>query len=537
MEAPVLSEDKRSTKFGTADAPGHPFFVEGLTQRYTFATYDDTDEILVYRDGAYREGAESLIRGEIESHYRDLKSSAKQQLVNEVVHGVQRRTYVSRKSFNPPRKLCLANGVLDVDTLIVGPHAPHDRFTIQLPVQYDPKAECPRFLRFVEEVLPEPDARNVAQMWTGYLIKPGNWLQRILMHVGAGNNGKSTFLGVQRDLLGPENVAGETLQRLSENRFSTARLYGKLANISADIPAKPIRYTGIVKMLTGGDLIPAEHKNQKGFDFVNQAKLEFSCNELPEVSDRTYAFWRRWIVLRWPVDFTGKEDRFLPEKLGDELPGILNWALEGLRMLEREGDFPKTATTEAIMLDWKQRSDSLYWFVSENVEVDAKSDIERDFFYESYVGFCEDHQARVKTREVVGAEIRNLIPSVRLERPRREGSRPWCFAGIRWKPPFVLKYETPGPPRPPGPQGRQDVLPVKAVRAVQATPLSDKRNDQDPDFMIGLERALQIRRYDPKRPVPFVVGDLVKDLRSRGHEPNVDQLTAGVIKGMMPEAP
>ena len=286
--------------------------------------------------------------------------------------------------------------------------------------------------------------------------------------------------------------------------------------------------------------MPAEHKLQKPFDFVNQAKLEFSCNELPEVSDKTYAFWRRWLILRWSEDFTGREDRFLSERLWDELPGILNWALEGLRVLEREGDFPKTATAEAMMEDWKRHADSLYWFISETVEVDAKSSIVKALFYEAYAGFCEAHNARIKDQARVGEEIKTLLPSVRLERPRKdEGRREYEYAGIRWK---VGVSANDAEPQTTQTGARQDVLKDTSgpggLGGLGETYIGQTTDPavQHPDRMFGLEWALITKRWNPTKPVTWVVEDAVKEYRSKfNKDPDVDQLTAGVIKGMKPE--
>ncbi|EQD53384.1 phage/plasmid primase, P4 family domain protein, partial [mine drainage metagenome] len=157
------------------------------------------------------------------------------------------------------------------------------------------------------------------------------------MLYGPGNNGKSTTLGVMEDLLGPECYSTETLQSLSDNRFAVASLWGRLANICADIPSRAVQYTGTFKMVTGGDPVRAERKFRDTFSFVNDSKLVFSANELPEVNDRTEAFWRRWIVIPFNVDLTGREDRGLPGKLHAELPGILCWALDGLRLVRETG--------------------------------------------------------------------------------------------------------------------------------------------------------------------------------------------------------
>lgn len=529
---------------GEREVAEHTKYVVDVMKKFTFATMRDTEEVYAYEQGVFRSGAEALIRAEVELALFEEEDSAKKNLVEEVVAAVQRRTYVARKDFNPAGKLCLLNGVLDIASLSVSPHAPNDRFTIQLQVSYDPAADCPRFKKFLEEILPNPTSRRTIKRLFGYCLEPGNRYQIAFMLVGEGDNGKSTLLGVLRDMLGHENVSTETFQRLSDNTFASSRLWAKLANICPDIPAKAVRETGTFKALTGGDALVGERKYRDAFDFVNPSKLIFSANELPEVNDKTFAFWRRWLLIAFTESFTGRADRELREKLRKELAGILNWSLEGMRDLREVGGFEADGAAERLKEDWKRRADSLYWFVAECIEIDANSEIPKEEFYRVYAAFCMENKARIKARDRVGGDLRNVLPFVRMERPRtEEGGREWVWAGIRLNEKGLTiqnELQTAVPPRPPGPAARQSMVEEQPGQGGPSGPgvrNSDtmREGGQHPNFMLGLERALQVRRLDPDRPVAFIVGDLTKELRAKGHEPDVDQLTAGVIKGMMRE--
>ncbi|MEE9173917.1 MAG: phage/plasmid primase, P4 family, partial [Thermoplasmata archaeon] len=276
------------------DSP-HTYYAERLLQSRTLVTLEDTEEVLVYDEGAYHPHGEAVVRAWTEAAYRESEgASPKSHLVNEILAIVHRRTYVPRDGFNPPGLLCLRNGVLDLAAREMSPHTPEPRFTVQLPVAYDPDARCPRFLRFLEEVLPDPQSREMVQLLAGYTLEPGNRYQRAFMFHGSGANGKSTLQGVLRALLGPKNISAESLQTLSKSRFATASLWGRLANICPDIPATPLRYLDTFKGLTGGDAVRGERKFHDAFTFLNPAKLIFSANELPPVDDKTFAFWRRW---------------------------------------------------------------------------------------------------------------------------------------------------------------------------------------------------------------------------------------------------
>ncbi|EQD31593.1 DNA primase, partial [mine drainage metagenome] len=258
----------------------------------------------------------------------------------------------------------------------------------------------------MDEVLPSEKARQEVQKLFGYCIGvPGHPYQCAHLFVGEGNNGKSTLLAVLIALLGKENVSAETLTSLTENRFAGANLWGKLANVFADLPTNPLRYTSVFKALTGGDKVRAEAKFGKTFYFVNGAKLIFSANELPEVNDRTRAFWRRWQLVRFDQDFTGREDRTLLGKLLAELPGILNWALAGISVLDRDAGFLTELGADDLKSEWRRRSDTLAWFVSDQVVVDPTERMPKEEFYEAYAEFCAANQASPKSPEHVGKEL------------------------------------------------------------------------------------------------------------------------------------
>jgi len=169
------------------------------------------------------------------------------------------------------------NGMLrwrsDPDPALVE-HHPEFMSTVRLPLDWDPAAQCPLFDAFLESAVPEDD-RDRAWQVLGYLLMSGNPLQRMFMLTGTGGNGKGVYLNVLRALLGDENTAAEPLHDLSENRFSTAELHGKLANICGDIDATFIQNTGRIKELCGDDRMKGERKNERQFYFKFWGKAIF----------------------------------------------------------------------------------------------------------------------------------------------------------------------------------------------------------------------------------------------------------------------
>ena len=173
-------------------------------------------------------------------------------------------------------------------------------------------------------------------------------------------------------LLGEANVCAVPLHRLEEDRFAPAQLYGKLANVFADLDARALASSSIFKSITGGDLVQAERKFRDAFSFVPFARLIFSANEAPPTPDSSDAFFRRWLVIPFEERFTGRADHGLLEKLTtpEELSGLLNHGLAARPELFGRGDFATTKPTALAKHKFRVDSDSVAGFVDECCDVD-----------------------------------------------------------------------------------------------------------------------------------------------------------------------
>lgn len=161
-------------------------------------------------------------------------------------------------------------------------HTPDYYSTVQLNVTYDKKADCPLFKKFLAESMGgEMEQVGLIQEMLGYFLIPVNSAQKCFVIVGVSSAWKSVLLRVLNDvLLGKQNVSNVSWQALNE-RFKTAELFGKLANIFADLPTKNIDDNGIFKALVGEDYLTVE-KNKNPFSFQSSARLLFSCNSIPK---------------------------------------------------------------------------------------------------------------------------------------------------------------------------------------------------------------------------------------------------------------
>jgi putative DNA primase/helicase len=303
-----------------------------------------------------------------------------------------------------------------------------------LPVEYNPNAKCPNIEKFLTEITGSKEDVEICLETIGFCLYREYFIAKALMLVGEGSNGKSTFLNLVKTFLGKENVAGRSLQDLEENRFAKADLHHKLANIYADLPDRALWRTGTFKMLTGRDLIAAERKFQQSFIFENYAKLLFSANKVPEAYDDTDAFFRRWIIVVFPNQFTNdKADPHILKKLTtpEELSGLLNLVIPALKKLLQKGQFSYSKTTEEIREDYIRKSSPIGAFVMDCLAVDSDAFIPKQELFNVFAEYCRVRKIPCVTKDTF---FKNLPQHVAVidHRPKLEGGRVVTFKGVRY---------------------------------------------------------------------------------------------------------
>ncbi len=311
----------------------------------------------------------------------------------------------------------LKNGLYNVLEDQLTEHT-HDYYsTIQIHANYNPGADCPLFKAFLKDSM-EGDMEQVKliQEMMGYCLIPVNSAQKCFILVGIAAAGKSVLLRVISEiLLGKENVSNVSWQELND-RFKTAELFGKLANVFADLPTKNIDDNGIFKALVGEDYLNAERKYGQPFNFQSTARLLFSCNSIPKnYGDRSDGFFRRLIIIRFnhavPENL---RDPNLIQKFRDETDGILLFALEGLhRLMENGFKFSETETNRKEVQQYREDSDSVLSFVKEDCVLDGKFEIGSTELYNAYKAYCEKCGLKSFSQKQFVSQIITANPSVK----------------------------------------------------------------------------------------------------------------------------
>jgi putative DNA primase/helicase len=301
------------------------------------------------------------------------------------------------------------------------------------PINYNPTAACPKINQFLEEVSPDKQATQTLKELVGYCYFRHYKFQTVFLLVGEGANGKSTFLNLLNAMLGSENVCNKPLQALTNYMFSQGSLFGKNANIFADLPQKNFNDTGILKALSGGDYIEAEIKHKGSIKFKNYAKLIASCNEIPQSPDDSEAFYRRWIIIPFPNKFEGsgaKKGMIDELTTPDELSGFFGEAIVAYLEAEKRGAFSYAPTTLEKKKAYLTHSNNVRLFCDESLEPDVSSEITKQEIYSTYCDWCKKLRLPPKNSVWFYREIRKLFGES-VYQTRRDGVL--RMAGIGWK--------------------------------------------------------------------------------------------------------
>lgn len=354
-----------------------------LQKRNKFVTLRNTEEILLYNGKIYDNlQAETLIKEQTEilipnctKHHR-----------SEVISKIKAQTYTDIEKFDTdPNLITLENGILNLETLELKPHAPEHLSRVLLPVEYhkpiheaiEENLKDTLFWQFLKNSFTvngkfrKDDFETILEIIASPIIKR-HVDEKAFMFLGGGENGKSVCLGYIESLIGKTNVSNITLQDISDDKFMRANLAGMSANIFSDLEQNELRHTGKIKAITSNEGIGVQKKHQQGFKLYPFCKLMFSCNRFPKVFDQTQGFFRRWMIVKWERNFENDPKRieYLKEKLAenqDEKNQVFSCLVSIANRLNKVGKFTHSKDWKTIQKEWNENADPIDSFDSEYI--------------------------------------------------------------------------------------------------------------------------------------------------------------------------
>jgi len=276
-------------------------------------------------------------------------------------------------------------------------HSPDMDVLYHLPYDYDPNATCPKWNKFLKEVLPQEELRFVLQEYLGLLFVDRDKikLEKMLIMLGGGANGKSVVFETLIRILGTENVSMYDMAQLTRGKSSEANLAdidGKILNYASDLDPHDFS-GGIMKRLISGESMQARKLYKDPMVLKMIPLFIANANELPETTDRTKGFFRRVLIVPFNVTIEEeKQDKQLSTKLRDEYPGILNWILEGTARILKSGiNFTPSAQIVKASEEYKIIQDSIYGFIVTN-RLGKSETADRTKFMITNNDLCEQYE-------------------------------------------------------------------------------------------------------------------------------------------------
>jgi len=312
-------------------------------------------------------------------------------------------------------------------------HTPAYFTLTKLPYDYDPHAACPRWLEFLDEVM-EADAERILLLarWAGYLLTANCKRQKFLLIAGDGRNGKTVFATMLERMVGLDNVTHIPLSMFSQP-FALASTLGKALNSTSESSHSLDEFAETMfKSMVSGDRMSFQRKYREPLDATPTAKIMISTNHLPQFSDKSYGVWRRLLFVPFERSIPEHlQNPDLVEELSAELPGIFNWARQGLARLEADGRFANPKKCIEATAQYRRDVNPARAFLLDNyisgLEYEGLPSSE---VYDSYTTWCINNGHRPMSNTTFGKEVKRTFPTVTHVQSRRNGRRIRIYSGM-----------------------------------------------------------------------------------------------------------
>lgn len=377
------------------DAFKKPVFFKGSTFLFDkFATYLKNNnhivkingQLHIYKDGIYVPG-HAEIESQMIKHIPHLKRANR----SEVLAYLEIMIDGEAKTTNP-NVIAFTNGLYNIKDGSFRDFTPDVVITNKIPWPYNPAAYSELLDHTLDRLAcNDPEVRALLEEMVGYCLYRRNELGKAFILIGDKSNGKSTFLHVVKNMLGDSNIASLDLKELGD-RFKTAELFGKLANIGDDIGDEFIANASVFKKLVTGDRVNVERKGQDPFEFNNYAKFLFSANNIPRMKDKTGAVQRRLVIVPFDAKFTPNDPDFRPF-IKDELceqnsmEYLIVLGLKALKSVLGKAQFTTSKRVQGQLDEYEQNNNPIIGFIQE-VGLDGIVNEATNTVYRRYKEYC-----------------------------------------------------------------------------------------------------------------------------------------------------
>ena len=361
----------------------HDQFAEYIMRNHNVCLIQD--QLCIYQDGVY-DATEDALERAIIKELPQLKDSQ----IKEVTKRLRRICPVKQQS--RPTLIAFSNGLYDLETDEFREFTPTEIILNRIPWPYNPAAYSELLDQTLDKITcNDPGIRALLEEVAGYCLYRRNSLEKALILIGEKGNGKSTFLYIMQHMLGDKNIASLDLKELGD-RFKTAELFGKLANIGDDIGDEFIANASIFRKLVTGERVNVERKGADHFEFNNYSTFLFSANEIPRIKDKTGAVQRRLAIVPFDAKFTPDDPDYDPNlkyKLSQQkhMEYMIVLSIAGIKRALQQKHFTEPQKVKAANKEYEERNNPLLGFVEE-IGLDGILHEDTKEIYRKYKEYC-----------------------------------------------------------------------------------------------------------------------------------------------------
>lgn len=429
-----LSDDEIETVLRD-DAFKKPVFFMGSTFLFDkFATFlknnnhiiKINNQLHIYKNGIYISGL-AEIEAEMIQHIPGLNRAKRTEVLAYLDILIRENSKAEDANL-----IAFENGLYNIVDDSFVEFTPEHIITNKIRWKYNPKAYSELADKTLNKIAcNDPQIRALLEEAIGYCFYRRNELGKAFILTGDKSNGKSTFLSMVQCLLGDENISSLDLKELGD-RFKTAEMFGKLANIGDDIGDEFIANPAIFKKLVTGERVSAERKGQNPFEFNNYSKLLFSANNIPRIKDKTGAVQRRLTIIPFDARFSADDPDFNPYikhllKTDEVMEYLINLGIAGLKRVLLNRKFTGSTKVQKAMDEYEENNNPIIGFFRECEDEEFQIENEpTNVVYKRYQEYCLANSLQPMSNIEFSKQV-NRILNMRVENKWLNGKKHRIF--------------------------------------------------------------------------------------------------------------
>lgn len=429
-----LSDDEIETVLRD-DAFKKPVFFMGSTFLFDkFATFlknnnhiiKINNQLHIYKNGIYISGL-AEIEAEMIQHIPGLNRAKRTEVLAYLDILIRENSKAEDANL-----IAFENGLYNIVDDSFVEFTPEHIITNKIRWKYNPEAYSELADKTLNKIAcNDPQIRALLEEAIGYCFYRRNELGKAFILTGDKSNGKSTFLSVVQCLLGDENISSLDLKELGD-RFKTAEMFGKLANIGDDIGDEFIANPAIFKKLVTGERVSAERKGQNPFEFNNYSKLLFSANNIPRIKDKTGAVQRRLTIIPFDARFSADDPDFNPYikhllKTDEVMEYLINLGIAGLKRVLLNRKFTGSTKVQKAMDEYEENNNPIIGFFRECEDEEFQIENEpTNVVYKRYQEYCLANSLQPMSNIEFSKQV-NRILNMRVENKWLNGKKHRIF--------------------------------------------------------------------------------------------------------------